>query len=106
MYYAFNIFCRNHALEPITQLLLTLRFFASGDFLIAVSDFAGVHKSTASRTIHSVSRAIASLSTHYICFPNNANEINQLKQEFFNIAQFPKVGVIDCTHIRIQSPGK
>ncbi|KAJ8933645.1 hypothetical protein NQ314_006410, partial [Rhamnusium bicolor] len=41
----------NHALLPMEMLLLTLRFFACGSMLIVVGDFAGVHKSTASKVI-------------------------------------------------------
>lgn len=32
--------------------------------------------------------------------------LNSVKEEFYSIASFPDViGAIDCTHVRIQSPG-
>ncbi|KAB0795980.1 hypothetical protein PPYR_10041 [Photinus pyralis] len=34
----------NHAVQPVTALLLTLRFLASGSMLIVAGDFVGVHK--------------------------------------------------------------
>jgi hypothetical protein len=97
---------RNHALPPILQLLIALRFFATGSFQIVISDLAGVHKSTVCRAVHRVARAIASLRSQYIKFPQSDEERMQTMREFYAIAQFPGVlGTIDCTHIPIMSPG-
>ena len=52
---------RNDSLSPINQLLLTLRFYATGSFQLVVGDLFKVHKSTASRIMHKVTAAIASL---------------------------------------------
>ena len=38
---------RNHALTPLHQVLIALRFFASGSFLQIIGDTVGVDKSTA-----------------------------------------------------------
>lgn len=74
--------------------------------IITTGDFCGIHKSTASRIIAKVTRAIASLSARYIKMPSSAEEITEDKMKFYEIARFPKViGAIDCTHVRIQSPG-
>lgn len=74
--------------------------------LISVGDFAGIHKSTASRIIDRVSEAIASLARTYIHLPRNEGELRETKHAFYEIARFPKViGAIDCTHVKIQSPG-
>jgi nuclease HARBI1 len=97
---------RNHALPPMYQLLIALRFFATGSFQIVVSDLAGVHKSTACRAVHRVARAIANLRSKYVQFPQSDEERTQTMREFYAIAQFPGVlGTIDCTHIPIMSPG-
>lgn len=70
------------------------------------SDFAGIHKGTASRIVRKVSHEIALLRPTFINFPSTEEEINHVRQEFYNIAKFPKcIGAIDCTHIRIKSPG-
>lgn len=100
------ILSRNQALSASEMVLLTLRFYASGSFLITTGDFSGIHKSTASKVINKVSRAIAQLSPLYIKFPNTEEEIGRLRQKFYNIAKFPRcIGALDCTHIKIQSPG-
>lgn len=71
-----------------------------------MGDFAGVSRPTANRVIHRVTAAIASLSKHFIRFPETPEEIRKTQMEFYNIAKFPKVvGALDCTHIKIISPG-
>jgi len=57
------------------MVLMTLRYLASGSFLVVCDDFVGVHKSTASRTTTRVSRATARLSSKFIRFPETEEEI-------------------------------
>lgn len=96
-------FYRNFAVTSRQMVLMTLRYFASGSFLVVCGDFVGVHKSTASRTRVS---AIARLSSKFIRFPETEEEISVTRQEFFSKYKFPRcIGVIDCTHINIRSPG-
>lgn len=91
----------------MNQLLLTLRFYATGSHQLTMADFCGVSRATANRVIHRVSAAIASLSKMFIRFPQNDAEIKNTQVEFYKIARFPKViGALDCTHVRIISPGK
>ncbi|KAL7723547.1 hypothetical protein ACLKA6_001663 [Drosophila palustris] len=93
---------RNQAISSHHKLLLALRFYACGNFLITVGDFCGVSVSAACGILKDVSYAIASLSKEYIVF----GEPIEVMRTFYEIAKFPKVmGAIDCTHIRIQSPG-
>lgn len=74
--------------------------------LLAVGDFAGVSKTSACVIVKEVSIAIASLRPLYINFPQTPEEIQNVVVGFYSIAKFPKViGAVDCTHIRIQSPG-
>jgi len=88
------------------QLLLTLRIYATGLFLIIMGDFPGVSTS-APYIIHRVSAAIARLQSRYIQFPSTKQEIRKKQLRFYNIARFPRViGCIDCTHVRVQSFGK
>ncbi|XP_046803856.1 putative nuclease HARBI1 [Lucilia cuprina] len=87
------------------MLLLTLRYYASGNFLITVADYCGVSVMTASRTVKRVSKALAKLYPKFIKMPK-VTELKSNTNAFYNIAKFPKVFVsIDCTHIRIRSPG-
>lgn len=88
------------------QLLITLRYFATGSTLQAVGDFHGIHKSTTSKIIKKVSVAIARLARHRIKMPNTLDEKNQVVRQFYQISRFPScLGAVDCTHIKIQSPG-
>ncbi|KAJ3653046.1 hypothetical protein Zmor_018964 [Zophobas morio] len=97
---------RNQAVSPINQLLTTLRFFASGGHLSTVADYMGMHISTVSRIIRRVSDAIARLYHHFIKMPQTLMEQRLIQNGFFDIARFPRViGAIDCTHIKIESPG-
>lgn len=66
----------------------------------------GVDKSTASRAISLVINNIANLRNQFITMPESEEEIQEMKQKFYRIARFPKcIGAIDCTHVKIQSPG-
>lgn len=97
---------RGGSISPMHQLLLTLRFYALGDMQIAVADFIGISKTSACRIISKVSRAIASLNNQYIKMPITREEMEINAEEFYNIASFPRViGAIDCTLIKIDSPG-
>jgi len=58
-----NFYYNSRSLTPINQLLLTLRFYATGNFLRAC-DFSGVSISTAFRVI-------ASIHDHCFIISNN-----------------------------------
>jgi hypothetical protein len=97
---------RNKSLDARAQILITLRFYATGGFLELIGDYMHIHKSNICRTIRRVTNQIAQLSRQYIKMPNNNHELMATKQGFFQIAGFPRVvGAVDCTHVSIQSPG-
>ncbi|KAF5281910.1 hypothetical protein FQR65_LT14436 [Abscondita terminalis] len=90
----------------MNQLLVSLRLYSTGGHLQSIADFSGMHLSTVSRIVKRVSEAIARLYPRYIKFPNTEIEIKQSQQQFYSVASFPRVvGAIDCTHMKIQSPG-
>jgi len=98
---------KSHAVTPVQKLLLTLRFYTTGSYLISAGDFIGVSKSSACLIVRDVRLVIANLRNEYIRMPENDLEIRQLKKDFYKIAKFSLVvGAIDCTHVKIQSPGK
>jgi hypothetical protein len=73
---------------------------------LTVSDFTGVSTSSGCRIIKRVSEAIASLRPNYINMYENVEEMNRSAEKMYQIARFPRViGAIDCTLIKIQSPG-
>lgn len=108
-FYARPITCfsfRNNSVSPSNQLLCALRFYASAGHLSSIADCFQMDPSTVSRIISKVSRAIATLFPQYIQMPEVHN-ILHMQEKFYNISRFPRViGVVDGTHIKIQSPGK
>ncbi|XP_044753931.1 putative nuclease HARBI1 [Coccinella septempunctata] len=95
----------NMSVPPINQLLTCLRLYATGAHLDCIADFIGIHPTTAGRIVQKVTRSIAILYDQFITFPDNERR-NILKRQFYDIARFPHVvGAIDCTHVKIQSPG-
>lgn len=97
---------RNRAVTAEQQLLLTLRFYASDAFLINVGELFGLHYSTASNIIKKMNIALARLRPQFIKMPSNAHDISDLQNRFYLRAKFPRcIGAIDCTHIKISSPG-
>lgn len=90
----------------MNQLLIALRFYATGSFQLVVGDVFGVDKSTICRTLHRVTVAIAALRVKYVKFPETDVERHETMQAFFKKSKMPGIlSAIDCTHIPIQSPG-
>jgi hypothetical protein len=96
--------CSNQCISPLNQLLTMLRYFATGSHIVSVADYMGMDSTTAG--IHKVSRAVSSLYRRFIKFPSTEEEKGVTKEGFFRVARFPNVGALDCTHIKIKSPGK
>lgn len=96
---------RGRPIPADIQLLITLRFYATGTFQLACGDLCEISQPSASRIIKRVSEAIARLKNNYIKFPDE-NMIHQSKLNFWRICGFPNVvGAIDCSHVKISSPG-
>ncbi|KAI8420656.1 hypothetical protein MSG28_007895, partial [Choristoneura fumiferana] len=102
---AFSLWQKSSIVWSIPQIV-TLRFYATNNTQMSIGDFGGMSTPTSHRIIHQVSAAIASLHKEYIRFPTTHQEIRKEQDSFFHIARFPRViGAMDCTHIRITSPG-
>ena len=87
------------------QLLIALRFYASGSFLQVIGDTFGIDKSTVSRTITDVTNVLVRKKDIFINWPTELADINRIRDAFHQVARFPRViGCIDCTHIQIQAP--
>ena len=86
---------------------MTLRYLATGSFLLCVADFTGVSESSACRYVHQVCRAIARQRPNFISFPTSEIDEKRVVNGFYSRSKFPRVvGAIDGTHIKIQSPGR
>ncbi|KAE9531952.1 hypothetical protein AGLY_010154, partial [Aphis glycines] len=97
----------NNSIDPITQLLVTLRFYATGNFFITAGDFVGISVASAGKIVKRVSYAKAFLRSRYFRLPEMPEEKMELKVQFYSLVRFPKViGAIDCTHIKLQSPSR
>jgi len=97
---------RNDCLSPLNQLLVTLRFYATGTFQLVIGDTFSISKATVCRIVHRVTRAIASLRPKYVRFPETAEDRRRVMQVFYGKSGLPGIiGAIDCTHVEIQSPG-
>ena len=79
-----------------------MRFLAKGDYLSEVGDVHGISISSACRVVHAVCGAICARVKN-INFPSTDVELMNIKQGFFEIADFPNVvGAIDGTLVPIQ----
>ncbi len=96
---------RSHAIQADLQVLITLRFFATGAFQMTIGDVIHIHQSTVSRIVRRVSVALARLKSRFVQFPQG-RRARVAMAAFHDIADFPRVvSAIDCTHIKISNPG-
>ncbi|MPC63536.1 putative nuclease HARBI1 [Portunus trituberculatus] len=86
------------------QVLIALRYMATGSFQLTISDCLEVSQAAVSRCISRVSKAIAMHGRQFIKMPAH-NESLQVMEEFKDIDGMPGiVGCIDCTHVVISKP--
>lgn len=91
---------------PEQQLLILLRFMASGSMQIVVADFVRVSPATVCRLLPKVCMAIIEHLPTHVKMPETNGEQQAAAAAFFGIARFPRtIGAIDCTHVKVQSPG-
>lgn len=96
---------RTRAIPVHTQILVALRFFASGTFQNVVGDTVGLSQPSISRVINSVTEALFNKAIREIRMPRDPQEIRHTKQDFYTIQGFPSViGAMDCTHVPIKAP--
>lgn len=87
------------------QLLVALRYFATGDLQITMGDCSEMSTATVSKYVRIMATAIARQAPHYIKFPQ-PNDAPAVVSKFFDIAGMPGViGCIDGSHVKIVSPG-
>ncbi|XP_044750059.1 putative nuclease HARBI1 isoform X2 [Coccinella septempunctata] len=97
---------RNRALNAKMQIIVALRFYATGGFQMTIGDHVNITKPTVCRIVKRVSTEIAKLKPNYISMPKTRQKRLEVASGFHDIAGLPRVvGAIDCTHIRIISPG-
>ncbi|XP_045122948.1 putative nuclease HARBI1 [Portunus trituberculatus] len=98
---------RNEALSPEMQVIITLRYLATGKMQQCSADDLGTSQQTISRVIIDTLEALSdnAILSQFIRFPVTQLETQRRKEEFLQIAGFPEViGAIDGTHVRIVAP--
>lgn len=94
---------RSRAIPPALQVMVSLRFFATGSLLSPLSDSFGISKSSSSRIIRRFAKVIVRRASQYIAFDMDNLERSPLA--FYSIAGFPNVlGCVDGTQFAIKSP--
>ena len=63
-------------LKPLLQVLLALRFHASGDYFSVVGDTLGVSKAATVKAVHRVTKALCVVEKVFISFPYGTTSIN------------------------------
>uniref|UniRef100_A0A8C5H7U0 DDE Tnp4 domain-containing protein n=1 Tax=Gouania willdenowi TaxID=441366 RepID=A0A8C5H7U0_GOUWI len=86
---------RSHSISVEEQVLIALRFYASGSFYQVVGDSIGVDKSTVSKVVKAESVTLASLVNQFVCFPRD-DQISQTKHKFLLLGNMPNT--IGVTH--------
>ena len=98
---------RNSALPPSLQLLLALRFFASGSFQNVVGDSIHVSAPTVCRAVRKVAVALSNRLHQYVYLSQDNQYLQETKEMFADIAGFPNViACVDGTQIPIQAPSE
>ena len=83
------------------QVLIALRFYATGTFQRVIGDLFGVSVFAACRVIHKVSRK---QKQQFLSFSENLADV---KRKFYDVGHSPGViRAIDCTRVRIICPDK
>ena len=99
---------QNRAVSAEMQVLITLRFLASGSFLQVIGDtFHSFDKSTVSRVVRRVTQVLAAKLGQFVKFPSARADRDEIKQGLFRVGGFPcAIGCVDGTHIRITAPSE
>ncbi|XP_045194322.2 putative nuclease HARBI1 [Mercenaria mercenaria] len=98
---------RNNSVSSLHQILITLRYYATGGIQLNDADIHGISQPTVSRCISKVTDALCSPAfiRRHISFPVDQEEVRKVNAGFFGVAGFPHViDVIDGTHIQIKAP--
>ena len=93
--------------SALEKILVTLRYFASGDFQINDGDIHKLSQPSVSRAVSQFTEMLANRETmsRHISFPINIYDVTRVKTDFQGIANFPNVfGVVDGTQVQIQAP--
>ncbi|KAH7973208.1 hypothetical protein HPB52_022924 [Rhipicephalus sanguineus] len=91
---------------PMLRLLMALRFYGADTFQTVTGDLVRIPQSTVCRAVGKVTLLTAKhFHSMLVRFPQPAG-FPKVMRDFYEVAEFPGVtGCVDCTHVRINSPG-
>ncbi len=69
---------RSQSLTPREQLLVALRFYATGSIQLLVGDAGGLSQSSVSRAINNVTNALVRLAPQHIKMPTTPQELREV----------------------------
>lgn len=99
-------FYSSRELTAENKLLGVLRLLACGNFQQTAGDYIGISQPTMSRMLPGVCDAILHYFQDIVHMPRTQRECLMKANAFADIAGFPRcIGAIDCTHVKISSPG-
>ncbi|XP_055839397.1 putative nuclease HARBI1 [Episyrphus balteatus] len=97
---------RSRELTAEHKLLAVLRLLACGNMEQTAADYAGISQPTVANILPAVCDAILRQLDEFIWMPRTNEERLQKATSFARLGNFPRcIGAIDCTHVRIISPG-
>ncbi|CAC5398924.1 HARBI1 [Mytilus coruscus] len=96
---------RSRAFPVSLQVMVALRFFATGSFQLVNADVHNISISSVSRISRDGTVCLKRVCNHNIKMPTDRAQLHNMMEGFYSIDDFPNiVGAIDGTHIRITSP--
>ncbi|KAJ8306900.1 hypothetical protein KUTeg_014984 [Tegillarca granosa] len=78
------------ALTPFQQIIIALRFYATGSYYRLVGDSFGISVASVARCVDRVSLALCYITRQFITFPVG-RECSEIKRCFYDIAVFEKI---------------
>lgn len=97
---------RKGSLPPSLQIMIALRFYATGSFQEVVGDIFGVSKATVCMCIRRVSQVLSNSLNGVVSFEDQRGA-DATKRQFFDRFGMPGViGCVDGTHVRIVCPSQ
>ena len=76
---------RSHAVDPLLQLLVASRYFATGAFFRLVGDSVGLSEATVSRCVHRVAAALARKAKEFVKFPTG-EAAAKVKKDYYKLS--------------------
>ena len=98
---------RSNPLKPVKQILMALRFYASGGFHYLFGDIISISQPSMSRNVSEVTDILYEKACSEIRMPQSQIQLANAAREFAGIVGFPRlIGTIDGAHIDIKAPSR